>query len=154
MVGVCDVACSDLDLRLLDPNGASVSEDDAGDAQPVLLVTAETSGVFTVEVSMVRCAAASCGWAVQVYADGDLAAGDVRREQGRLEPGDAETRGRYVDEYTVEWRQGEDYEIDLRGDFDTYLEVPACAGRTTTWTKSVTAPSTRSRRRRGPTVCS
>ena len=48
---------------------------------------------------------------------------EVRRERGRLEPGDSETRGRYVDEYTAEWTQGERHAVDLRGDFDTYLEV-------------------------------
>ncbi|MCY4671074.1 MAG: pre-peptidase C-terminal domain-containing protein, partial [Rhodococcus sp.] len=47
----------------------------------------------------------------------------VRRERGRLEPGDSESRGRYRDEYSVDWIQGERYRIDLRGDFDTYLEI-------------------------------
>ena len=47
----------------------------------------------------------------------------VQRERGSLEPGDPEARGRYRDEYAMEWSQGERYSVDLRGNFDTYLEV-------------------------------
>ncbi len=135
IVGVCDIDCSDLDLRLLDPDGAGVSEDDAGDDGPVLLVTAESSGVFTVEVSMVRCAAASCAWAAQVYAggaparaiesgaaaqlhEGDLAAGDDRYPTGE-----------FFDTYALDARAGENLVADLRSeDFDTYLAVEAPSG--------------------------
>lgn len=126
IVGVCDVECSDLDLRLLDPDGASVSEDDAGDDGPVLLVAPERSGAFTVEVSMVRCAAPSCGWAVQVYADGapERASGSgaaAQRHEGDLAGGDDRyPTGELFDTYALDASAGETLMADLRSeDFDT-----------------------------------
>ena len=135
IVGVCDVDCSDLDLRLLDPDAASVSEDDAGDDGPVLLVTAETSGVFTIEVSMVRCAAASCGWAAQVYTDGASEraseSGDAaQRHEGDLAVSDDRyPTGEFFDVYPLDASAGETLIADLRSeDFDTYLAVESPSG--------------------------
>ena len=135
IVGVCDFDCSDLDLRLLDADGASVSEDDAGDDGPVLLATPETSGAFTVEVSMARCAAASCGWAVQVYADGPPErAGEsgaaAQRHEGDLAAGDDRyPTGEFFDAYALDASAGETLTADLRSeDFDTYLAVEAPSG--------------------------
>ena len=139
IVGLCDVDCSDLDLRLLDPDAASVSEDDAGDDGPVLLVTAGTSGVFTVEVSMVRCAAASCGWAVQVYADdaperASESSDAAQRHEGDLAAGDDRyPTGEFFDTYALDASAGETLVADLRSeDFDTYLAVESPSG--TVWT--------------------
>ena len=139
IVGVCDVDCSDLDLRLLDPDGASVSEDNAGDDGPVLLVTAETSGVFTVEVSMVRCTAASCGWAVQAYAAGAPERASEPSDVAQQHEGDLDASddryptGEFFDSYALDASAGETLVADLRSeDFDTYLAVESPSG--TIWT--------------------
>ena len=135
IVGVCDVNCADLDLRLLDPDGTGVSEDDAGDDGPVLLVTPERSGAFTVAVSMVRCAAASCGWAVQVYADGAperaVESGEAaQRHEGDLAAGDERyPTGEFFDAYALDASAGETLFADLRSeDFDTYLALESPSG--------------------------
>ena len=139
VVGVCDVGCSDLDLRLLDPAGTNVGEDNAGDDSPILLVTPAAAGVFTVEVSMIRCAATSCGWAVQVYTDGvperAIESGNVgQRHEGNLAAGDDRyPTGEFFDIYALDVRAGETLVADLRSEaFDTYLAVASPSG--TVWT--------------------
>lgn len=135
IVGVCDVDCSDLDLRLLAPDGMIVSEDNAGDDGPALLVTPETSGAFIIEVSMMQCAAASCGWAVQVYTDGapegaSESSDAAQRHEGDLAVGDGRyPTGEFFDVYTLDASAGETLVADLRSeDFDTYLAVEAPSG--------------------------
>ena len=78
--GACDADCSDIRLRLLGPEGASVDEDiRRGSRKAQVYFAPETSGVLAVEVSMVECAAASCGWAVQAYAHGTPFSDAARR---------------------------------------------------------------------------
>jgi hypothetical protein len=67
VVGVCDPACSDLDLRILDPRGDIIALDTRDNARPVVDVRAEMFGRHTIEVGMLDCAAPRCRYAVNVY---------------------------------------------------------------------------------------
>ena len=97
IIGICDVGCSDVDLRLIIPNGSSVGDDIVGERYAVVMFAPETSGVFSFEVSIPACAAASCGWACRRDAEGTpfsdaladaataiFAAGDDRYPTGEL----------------------------------------------------------------------
>ena len=66
-VGTCDSNCSDMDLRLFDPNGQQVAQDTANDTTPMLRVRAATTGPHRVEVAMYRCSATECWYAFNVY---------------------------------------------------------------------------------------
>lgn len=67
VVGVCDPACTDLDLRILDPRGDIIALDTRDNARPVVDVRAEMFGRHTIEVGMLDCAAPRCRYAVNVY---------------------------------------------------------------------------------------
>lgn len=67
IVGVCDQACSDLDIRVLNPRGEVIAEDVGGDAHPVVDLRADMFGQHTIEVGMVDCDAPRCRYAVNVY---------------------------------------------------------------------------------------
>ncbi len=67
IVGVCDPACSDLDLRILDPRGEIIALDTRSNARPVVDMRAEMFGRHTIEVGMLDCAAPRCRYAVNVY---------------------------------------------------------------------------------------
>jgi hypothetical protein len=64
--GVCDANCGDLDLRLDDPMGEVVGA--AAGATPVLRVTPQMTGQHAIGVTAPRCRAATCWFAVNVYA--------------------------------------------------------------------------------------
>ena len=131
IVGVCDVNCSDIRLRLLGPDGASVAEHVRGGLYAIAGLTPETSGVFAVEVSMVECAAASCGWAVQAYARGTPFTDAARRHDGALAAGDDRypTGDEFFDTYALDASAGEILIADLRSErFSPYLAVEAPSG--------------------------
>lgn len=67
IVGVCDQACDDLDLRVLNPRGEVVALDTRRDDQPVVDFRAEMFGQHTIEVGMIDCNAPRCRYAVNVY---------------------------------------------------------------------------------------
>ncbi len=67
IVGVCDQACVDLDLRVVNPRGEVLALDTGGDARPVVDLRAEMFGQHTIEVGMVDCRAPRCRFAVNVY---------------------------------------------------------------------------------------
>jgi hypothetical protein len=67
IVGVCESRCRDLDLRLLDANDALVAQDVLDDSVPVIHVRPNATGNYAIEVLMVRCAAAPCWFAFNVY---------------------------------------------------------------------------------------
>jgi hypothetical protein len=68
VLGVCDSRCSDLDLRLLDPNDVVLTEDAMRDDVPILQVRPRMTGVHTIEVTMYQCTASPCYFAFNVYA--------------------------------------------------------------------------------------
>ena len=129
--GACDADCSDIRLRLLGPEGASVDEDiRRGSRKAQVYFAPETSGVFAVEVSMVECAAASCGWAVQAYAHGTPFSDAARRHDGALAAGDDRyPTGEFFDTYALDASAGEILIADLRSEsFNPYLAVEAPSG--------------------------
>jgi len=65
--GVCDTACTDVDLALADSAGAVLAQDGRDDDTPLLRFRAPSSGAFRLRVAMWRCAASACSWGVQVY---------------------------------------------------------------------------------------
>ncbi|MBX3430338.1 MAG: hypothetical protein KF779_12230 [Hyphomonadaceae bacterium] len=67
IVGVCDQACNDLDIRVLDPRGAIVAQDVRNNDHPVVDMRAEMFGQHTIEVAMIDCRAPRCRYAVNVY---------------------------------------------------------------------------------------
>ena len=64
LTGLCDDDCTDLDLRLLDPEGKQVDEDVLPDAYPLLLFTPDEDGEFTLVVEMFECSVEPCYWTV------------------------------------------------------------------------------------------
>lgn len=64
-LGLCDDACTDLDLVLLDAAGATLDSDQLADAYPI--VTAPQPGSYTIEVRMAACADGPCRYGVQAY---------------------------------------------------------------------------------------
>ena len=67
IVGVCDQACDDLDLRVLNPRGEIVALDTRGNDHPIVDFRAEMFGQHTIEVGMIDCRAPRCRYAVNVY---------------------------------------------------------------------------------------
>lgn len=67
IVGVCDGDCGDLDLVLYDQNSVLVSQDNAADATPIVSVSPQWSGPFTVQVVMHNCTVSPCFYALALY---------------------------------------------------------------------------------------
>jgi hypothetical protein len=68
-VGVCDVDCADLDLRLIDDQGNERDADTRPDDTPVVQVTPRYSARFHLRVIMADCGADPCWWGVGAYSD-------------------------------------------------------------------------------------
>ena len=68
IVGVCDMRCTDMDLRLFDPNNQLLGQDVLDDPVPIIHVRPRFTGQHTIEVSMFRCASDPCWYAFNVYA--------------------------------------------------------------------------------------
>lgn len=67
VVAFCDEACADIDLILLDPEGAGVASDIFPNDEPVLNFTARISGPHNVRVAMVDCSAEDCAYSLGVF---------------------------------------------------------------------------------------
>lgn len=65
--GACDEDCSDLDLKLFDPDGDMVKKDTEPDDHPVILYTPEETGTYTIRVIMARCNRGPCKFGVGVF---------------------------------------------------------------------------------------
>lgn len=66
IVAVCDQACTDLDLRILDPSGARLAEDVDVSDTAVLEFTAQAAGTHRLDVIMWDCRDATCAWGGQI----------------------------------------------------------------------------------------
>ena len=135
IAGVCGINCSDINLRLINPRGAPVAEDTASDDAPMLLLTPDTTGVFTLEISMLRCVEAPCDWGVQAYSvSTQVPAAETafpQRHSGDLGPGDEQyPTGELFDTYEFYAREGQGFVVTLRSDdFETYLSVASPTGQ-------------------------
>ena len=67
LIGVCDNDCSDLDLRLYDPNGREVASDVLTDDKPVVSWTPRRTGTYTVRAIMTSCSSEPCRYGIGVY---------------------------------------------------------------------------------------
>lgn len=67
VVGVCDARCRDIDLRLFDPNGALIVQDQAPDRTPIVELSPSSTGAYTIALSMAQCSDAPCYFAFNVY---------------------------------------------------------------------------------------
>lgn len=67
IIGVCDGDCSDLDLVLYDENNTLISQDNLVDATPIVSVTPQWTGPFTVQAVMHQCAVQPCYYALVLY---------------------------------------------------------------------------------------
>jgi hypothetical protein len=68
VVAVCDDACGDIDLRLLDPSSALVAQDQNPDDTPALTFTAPVTGSYRLEVGVFDCRTLSgCAWGARVF---------------------------------------------------------------------------------------
>ncbi|HVL68329.1 MAG TPA: hypothetical protein VM364_13785 [Vicinamibacterales bacterium] len=70
LVGVCDQDCGDLDLRLFDPSGREIGRDVEKDDTPVVEITAEKSGEYTLRIEMAECSDEPCAYGFGVFAAG------------------------------------------------------------------------------------
>lgn len=68
VLGVCDEACGDLDLRLYNQDGDLIDEDTRAVEDPMINIRPGPDGEMTVEVIMYACAAASCYYAISLFA--------------------------------------------------------------------------------------
>ena len=71
VVAYCGDACTNLDLVLFDSAGGEVQADRLPDSQPVLMITAESTGVFYIHATVVECSMENCETAVGVLASTD-----------------------------------------------------------------------------------
>lgn len=68
--GVCDMDCDDLDLILLDSNGATLTSDVLPDDVPIVEYTPGSDMDVTVVVRMASCDIAPCAYGVSVLVEG------------------------------------------------------------------------------------
>lgn len=67
MVAVCDKACTDVDMQIIDPGGKQVGADEEGDATPIVKFTGASQGLFKVRVTMVNCSTPTCAVGVKAF---------------------------------------------------------------------------------------
>jgi hypothetical protein len=68
IVGVCDTDCTDLDLRLVNPDGVDVDSDAQADDLPIVSVTPSRAGSYRIHVVMAACSAEPCRYGLGIYA--------------------------------------------------------------------------------------
>lgn len=73
VVGVCDRDCSDLDLKVLGPDGNLVVQDVATDDSPIVTFTTGGDGAYTIRVIMASCHVEPCGWGINLFRRGPSA---------------------------------------------------------------------------------
>ena len=67
IAGVCDQDCTNVDLKLLAPDGAQLADNTAPDNRPTMSLTSPGTGQFTVTVVMAGCRQSPCYWGFQVF---------------------------------------------------------------------------------------
>ena len=66
VVAYCDDRCVNLDLVLFDSSGKEIQADRLPDKEPILALTAETTGEYYIQAEAVECSEASCAVAVGI----------------------------------------------------------------------------------------
>jgi hypothetical protein len=67
IVGVCDTDCGDIDLELYDENGNVIDSDTMTDSVPVVEVSPQRDGPFTLIVTMPSCTAPYCYYGLGTF---------------------------------------------------------------------------------------
>ncbi len=67
VLGVCEGACAAMDVRIIDPAGAVLSERAVTRAPPAFVVRPTRTGAHRIEVRMDECAAQTCAFAFNIY---------------------------------------------------------------------------------------
>jgi len=67
ILGVCDVDCKDLDLRLFGLNDIQLEADVEEDDVPVIMFTPERDGKFRIKVTMAECETSPCFYGVGLF---------------------------------------------------------------------------------------
>lgn len=67
LVAVCDEDCSDIDLRLFDPDGDEVDSDVQTDDTPIVQAAPRNTGKYRVKVIMASCSTSPCFYGVGVF---------------------------------------------------------------------------------------
>jgi hypothetical protein len=67
LLGLCDNDCGDTDLKLYDAAGKLVDSDVKADDYPLVAARPTAPARYTVEISMVKCRASTCGYMIQLY---------------------------------------------------------------------------------------
>ncbi len=129
LVGVCDQDCGDLDLRLLDPGDREIGKDVEKDDVPVVELTADKTGEYTLKVEMQECSDQPCAYGVAVFAtEQDAFDRQVQEQLGRAGR-DLGTRGFTLTHqvFTGSLKEGETenvvFEFDSSG---SYVVVGVC----------------------------
>lgn len=68
LFGACDNDCTDLDLKIYNPDGTVLAQDIATDDIPTLVFQPSTSARYRVEVIMAHCNRSPCFYGVQLMA--------------------------------------------------------------------------------------
>lgn len=129
LVGVCDQDCGDLDLRLLDPGDREIGKDVEKDDVPVVELTADKTGEYTLKVEMQECSDQPCAYGVAVFATGQDEFDRQVRDQLERAGRDLETRGFKLTHhiFTGNLKDGETenvvFELDAGG---SYVVVGVC----------------------------
>lgn len=66
-IGMCDNACSDLDMAVGDPSGKNLGSDVADDDTPVVAFQAAAAGNYTIRIAMTGCTTGRCFYGVRLY---------------------------------------------------------------------------------------
>ncbi|MEJ0060058.1 MAG: hypothetical protein WDM79_10975 [Terricaulis sp.] len=67
VIGVCDLDCSNLDIRVLDEHGGLIAEDTAPDDFPIVELMLSGEATVRVQVTMLACAQEPCYFGANLY---------------------------------------------------------------------------------------
>lgn len=70
VLGACDSDCTDLDIKILDANGATVTQDAATDDLPTAYFEARQTGNYRLQVTMYQCTSNPCYYQATVVSFG------------------------------------------------------------------------------------
>lgn len=65
--GVCDAACSDMDLVILGPDGTQLDSDMETDDVPIVALESAVAGTYRVRISMPGCGASTCSFGLRAF---------------------------------------------------------------------------------------
>lgn len=74
ILGACDSDCSDLDMRVLRPDGSEAIKDDKTDDLPAIAFTANSTGRYKLEISMYACSTNPCFYNATIVSNAPAAA--------------------------------------------------------------------------------